>query len=305
MWPAVVAILKAAGVDLSALPAPTAADVGTVFRALDLTSGSFRTQTGPVPNVASLEPTTTNAVEAGYKGLLLDRLLVDVSIHYTQRRNFIAPLAVVTPNVFLSTADLTRYLTRFMPAQQAGALAAGIGGVDGNAQAPGIPLGTIGPDGSLGGPDILMTYSNFGEAKLWGGDVSFELAATPTLTLTGGYSHTSRVYFPAKRAGETDLSMNIPRNKAVFGATWRDPGDARSATLRGRYVGAFRMLNGVWSGDVESFTVVDAEAGASVPSVSAARVTLTVQNVTDKRHAEFFGAPVLGRLAMLRLQYRF
>ncbi|MFQ5530864.1 MAG: TonB-dependent receptor domain-containing protein, partial [Gemmatimonadota bacterium] len=45
MWPVIVGALAAQGVDISGLPAPTAADVATVFGALNFTSGAF----DPVP----------------------------------------------------------------------------------------------------------------------------------------------------------------------------------------------------------------------------------------------------------------
>jgi hypothetical protein len=45
--------------------------------------------------------------------------------------------------------------------------------------------------------------------------------------------------------------------------------------------------------------------GAAIPGVSDARFTLTVQNVADKRHSEFYQAPILGRLVLARVNYRF
>lgn len=305
LWPAIVSIMGAQGYDLSGLPAPTSAEVGTVLRTLDLTTGTYRGQNGPVPDVPPLVPTTTSAFEVGYKGLIGGRILVDASVYYTRRRNFIAPLAVVTPNVFLSTADLTVWLSQYMPADQAAALAAGIGGVDGMANLPGIPLGTVGPDGAFGGSDILMTYSNFGRANLWGADLGFKAVLTTQLSLTVGYSHTSRVYFPGRRSGESDISMNAPRNKVALGVEWREPADRFHAAAQVRSVGGFQMLSGVWSGAVPGYTIVSGDVGSAVPFMPGTTVTLAVRNITNRRHSEFFGAPVLGRLASLRLQYRF
>ena len=305
LWPAIVQILKGSGVDLSALPAPRGSDVSTVLRALDLRVGAFSAFTGTVNDILPLAPTITNSFEAGYKGLVAQRLMFDAAVYLTRRQNFIAPLSLVTPNVFLSTASLAAYLGRFMPAAQAGALAGGIGGVDGNRQAPGIPMGTVGPTGSVGGSDILLSYHNVGDVQLWGADLSAEFAATDRLTLSGSYSYVNKNFFAATRAGEADVSTNAPRNKALFGMRYHENSRDLSVELRGRYVDGFRMVDGVWNGDVRAFTVADLEAGIAIPGVRDARFTLTVQNAADARHAEYLSAPVLGRLLMTRVQYRF
>jgi iron complex outermembrane receptor protein len=305
LWPAVVQILQGSGVDLSAIPAPGPTDVSTVLRAIDLRSGAFVATNGSVSDVPALVPTTTNAFEVGYRGLIGQRFIADVSVYRTQRSNFIAPLTVATPNVFLSTASVAAYLGRFMPAAQAGQLAAGIGGVNGNPMAPGIPLGTVVPNETNGGPDILLTYRNIGDVTLWGADVSAEFAATDHVALTGSYSWTSDNFFAAARAGDVDLSTNTPRSKAQVAARVYEGARDASIELRGRYVGTFRMADGVWNGKVPAFAVGDIEAGIAVPGARRARFSITVQNVADKRHSEFLSAPILGRLALTRLQYMF
>ena len=305
LWPAVVQIMKANGVDISALPAPTSKDVKTVLRMLDPSAGVFRASAAPTDDIGALKPTITNSVETGYKGLIAGRLLFEANVYATRRENFRGPLAVETPNAFLSTADLAAYFGKFMPAAQAGQLAAGIGGINANAQAPGIPLGTIAPAGPLGGSDIVLTYRNFGRVELWGTDLALQWAASNHVSLASSYSFTSDNFFPGKNPGEPDLSMNAPRHKALFSARWREASHDASAELRTRFVGSFQMIDGVWNGNVPGFAVADAEVGAAIPGYRGARVTLSVENLTDDRHAEFVGAPVIGRLLMTRLEYRF
>ena len=305
LWPAVVQIMKANGVDISALPAPTKNDVHTVLRSLDPSAGVFRATTGTVSDIAALKPTITNSLELGYKGLISQRLLIDASVYATRRENFRGPLAVETPNAFLSATDLAAYFGRFMPAAQAAPLAAGIGGIDGSAQATGIPLGTVAPQGPLGGSDVVLTYRNFGRVELWGSDFSLDWAATNLVSISSAYSFTSDNFFPSKRADEPDLAMNAPRHKAAFSTRYRDPIKQLSAEGRLRFVGPFRMVDGVWIGEVPGFGVADVEFGAPVPGQRETQLTLTISNLTDKRHYEFVGAPVMGRLVMLRVAYRF
>lgn len=305
LWPAVVQIMRANNVDLSALPAPTKNDVKTVLRTLDPAAGSFRATTAAVGDIEALKPTITNTIEAGYKRLISGRLLFDASVYATRRENFRGPLAVETPNAFLSTADLTAYFGRFMPAAQAGPLAAAIGGIDGNAQATGIPLGTVTPDGPLAGSDIVLTYRNFGRVELWGTDLSADWLASTHVSIATAYSYTSDNYFPSRVSGDADLSLNAPRHKGLVSVRYRDPARQFSAEMRGRYVDAFHMVDGVWIGDVRAFGTADLEVGIPVPGWHAAQFTLTLENLADNRHAEFVGAPVLGRMLMTRLQYRF
>jgi iron complex outermembrane receptor protein len=302
LWPAVVQILQANGVDLSALPPPTSQDVHTVLRSLNPSIGAFVTTTAPVTDIAALKPTITNSIELGYKGLISGRLLFDASVYATRRENFRGPLAVETPNAFLSTADLAAYLGRFMSAAQAGQLAALIGGIDGNPQATGIPLGTVAPEGPLGGSDLILTYRNFGRVELWGTDLSLSYAASNRVSFSGAYSFTSENFFPASAPGEADLSLNAPRHKAVISTRYREPVRQLSAEARARFVGPFHMVDGVWIGDVAGFGVADVEFGFPLLNT---QMTFTVTNVLDHRHSEFVGAPLVGRLIMIRSAYRF
>ena len=305
LWPAVVQIMRAQNIDLSGIPAPKAADVGTTIRMLDPSAGVFRDYTNPVNDIGPLRPTITNSLELGYRGTVGPRAVMDVSAYLTRRQDFVSPVAVVTPNLFLSTPSLATYLGKFMPAAQAAALAAGIGGLNGDAKLTGIPLATIAPGGTLAGSDILLSYQNVGDVRLWGADISGEFAATESLMLRGAFSWVNQNFFAASGPGDVDLSTNAPRAKAQGSARYAFHRDDASAELRIRYVDAFRMVDGVLIGDVPAYTVADLEVGMAVPSAPAARLTLTAQNLTDKRHSEFFGHPQLGRLLLARLQYRF
>jgi outer membrane receptor for ferrienterochelin and colicins len=304
MWPAVVAILQANGVDISGLPPPTAAEVETVTRTLDPSIGAFRDQTSPVRDIDPLKPTITNSIELGYKGLVARKLVLDVSVYHTKRNDFRGPLTIETPSVFLSATDLEAYLARYMPAAQAQALATTIGGVNGDPKATGIPLATVGLNDVRTGSDIILTYRNFGDVSLWGLDLSAELQATSRLFVSASYSFTSDNFFPSNNPGEADLALNAPTDKGTFALDYRVPAHDFSAGIRGRFVGGFPMVDGVWVGDVKGFGVVDLQTGVDVPGIRGSHLTLTVQNVFDERHAEFVGAPVLGRLFLTRLHYQ-
>jgi iron complex outermembrane receptor protein len=308
LWPAVVQIMGARGVDLSGIPAPTAGSVGTVFRVLNTTTGTFQdVSPSAVRDIDPIRPTITNSIEAGYQGLVADRLLLSLDVYRMRKDDFVGPLVVETPNVFLDAAALGAYLARFMPATSAQQLAAGIGGISGSAQAAGIPLGTVVPDNALtGSSDLVLTYRNFGEVDLWGSDLGARLLLGDRLSLTGSYSWVSRDYWTASDVGGlSPIALNAPRNKGVISADYDDP-TGMVGELRVRAVGGFPMNSGVYIGDVSSYSVLDASIGYHLPVAGGwALVTLSAQNLLDDRTRQFVGAPAIGRLVLTRLQYSF
>jgi len=65
------------------------------------------------------------------------------------------------------------------------------------------------------------------------------------------------------------------------------------------------MNSGVYVGDVDSYTVFDANVSYQLPWAPGATATVTATNLFDNVHQEFIGAPELGRLLMVRLAYAF
>jgi len=56
---------------------------------------------------------------------------------------------------------------------------------------------------------------------------------------------------------------------------------------------------------VDAYTVFDTNVAYRLPMMPGATLSLTGTNIFDNLHQEFIGAPELGRLLMLRLQYEF
>ena len=65
------------------------------------------------------------------------------------------------------------------------------------------------------------------------------------------------------------------------------------------------MNSGVYVGDIESFAVVDAGLGYRLPFQPNTRVSVNATNLLNNEHREFIGAPEIGRLLLLRVQYDF
>jgi iron complex outermembrane receptor protein len=308
LWGVVQQVMASRGFpQVAQIPAPNASQVKTVLRVLNPTTQVFNTvDAADVTDIGSMKPTISNTFEAGYRGLVTDRLLVSLDVYRTRKENFVGPLIVETPNAFLDAATLGAYLGNFMPAAQAAQLAAGIGGVSGTA-VTGIPLGTVVPDNELTpGADLMLTYRNFGDVSLWGSDLGAQFLVNDLVSFQGSYSFVNRDYWTQEEVGGiSPIALNGPRNKGALAANYDDPAGF-IGELRGRFVEGFPMNSGAYVGDVESYAVVDASVGYHIPVArGSALITVSAQNLFDDRTQQFIGAPSIGRLVLTQLQYTF
>ncbi len=302
-WGVVVGIFQAQGnTALNTVAPPNSGDVETVMRVLNPTTRAFDT----VPDVADvdpLRPQINNTAEIGYKGFIANRLSLGVDAYYSRIEDFVSPLLVPTPSVFLEYTSLVNYLVsqgKSMPEAQA--LATVIAGIDGSTNFTGIPLGTVTPIDTVGDPyDIFLTYRNFGDVDLWGADFGATFLATDQLSFTGTYSIVDRNLF-RNQDGIADIALNAPINKATLSANYRNERTGLSVQLRGRYVDRFPMNSGVYVGAVASYVLMDANISYTLPFSRSTEVALAGTNILDDRHQEFVGAPELGRLVLVRVR---
>ncbi|MEJ2218409.1 MAG: TonB-dependent receptor [Gemmatimonadota bacterium] len=314
VWDSVVALVRgpllaATGFDIAAagIPAPGPGDVGTVFRTFDQATLTFRdVSPAALRPVDPLRPTITSTLEAGYKGILNQRLLLAVDLYYTRKTDFIGPLIVETPAVFFDATSLAAYLRNYISDPTMALLVANaIAGVPGSGLT-GVPLGVVNWDNPLvNGPNMYLTFRNFGKVDLWGSDVTVDALLTDRISVQLDYSHVSDNFFPKQKIGGlSDVPLNAPRDKGAATVRYRDELRGLQAQARVRYVGAFPMNSGAFIGDIAAYTLLDLDAAARLPFRNA-ELSLSVQNVLNHLHREFVGAPELGTVALLRLRYAF
>jgi len=297
IWPILSRLLQQQGLAVGGLQ-PGPGDIGTRFGVLNPSARGFDpVDPSALRDIARLRPEITNTLELGYKGTALGRMFVQVDAYFERKTNYIGPLNVETPNVFVDGASLATYLeANGVRPQDAQAAAQ---------QAAKIPFGTVEPNSSLTqSSDIILTYRNYDHLERWGSDVAVELVADARdrLRLSGTYSWTNKSLFPtATFGGFSDVALNAPRNKASLGARYTDP-RGYSADVRGRYVEAFPMRSGIWVGDVAGYTVFDASVGYRFRLFGEPQITISAVNLFDKRHQEFVGAPLMGRLVTARVR---
>ena len=297
MWPVIVALLKAQGVDISQLPPPTAAQVATQFGALNFVSGAFDpVSAAQLANVAPIQRQQEQSFEAGYKAVSAKASL-GIDVYHTKASHvFASGAAVLTPNVFFDVASLARYLGGFMPAAQAQQLAAGIGQ---------IPVGTIATDRSTGADILVAPFGDQGGSFSYAGiDVALDGQLTPRVSGNASYSWVSEDSV-SLGVGNSFLLFNVPRNKASLGARFRDDSRGVTVDLRGRTLGSFSVNTPAYVGVVDSYSAIDLSLAVRLPRNTHSTVVFDVNNLFNDVHQEFIGSAKLGRLFITRVNARF
>jgi len=283
-----------------------------------------------IPDIPPLDQTITQTFEVGYKGIISDRVIINVDGYYELKEDFIGPLVVESPLVYLQQQGLTQ--------EGAEALGAAFGSTDddtvqgllGQLQATDLSppdvaglLGTItgtglantptavvqpdqqvlpgGGDGTVGG---FLSYRNFGTVEYWGLDASVQVQATDQLDAFANVSIVSDDFFDNEELDEEDTSLSLALNAPTFkAADYRFDDLGLSVGASGNYVEGFPVETGPYVGEVDSYFLLDARLGYDFSALPGLRATLTVKNALNNEHREFVGAPALGRLIMGRLTY--
>jgi len=271
--------------------------------------------------------TITQTLELGYKGILGRKLVVSADLYCTDVENFVGPLAVETPNVFLDPTTLgaalessfQQALTDPANAPVAAVLGAldqlSIPGVsaannDGTAAdelatifaagAAQIPFGTASPEQAYDPTAVIITYRNFGDVTLYGLDLAVGYYATDNLSFSGSYSFVNDDFFE-NLGGIDDVALNAPKHKVKVGTNYRVPQYDLRLGARLRYNGEFPMNSGVYVGAVDSYTTLDLSARYELPFGDGLYVLANIDNTLDERYRAFIGAPRVGRMSYVQL----
>jgi len=234
-----------------------------------------------------LKVETVRTVEAGYKGVLGDRLLVTLDYYRNRSSNLVTSLL---PQI--GTA-LGRLNPRFGPWKGP----AGLPDALANQIRTLVPFLSNDYDGS----NILAvaSYTNFGETRTQGLDVGM------SGLLPGGWRPSFSYSWFSFRvpAGQPDtqglLQPNTPSHAVSGGVAYENRRLNASADFR--WVDGFRWSDGFFLGNVESYSTVD--IAAAYPLSPHVSVILNVTNLFDDRHWETFGGALLRRRALGSLQY--
>ncbi|MBM3276838.1 MAG: TonB-dependent receptor [Candidatus Handelsmanbacteria bacterium] len=280
-----------------------------------------------VNDVPLTKPTITRTYELGYKGLIGGRLVVAADAYRTQTKNFVGPLAVETPNVFLDPASLAQALGPALAAALQdpanAALAQALGGLDsqllggnGNGtpldelttQVVGgvarIPFGTVSPLQAYDPNAVILTYRNYGLVTVKGMDLSLTYYLGDVWSFSGNFSWVDKNLFK-NLDNIADVALNSPKQKLRLGVIRELPQWRLRAGAGVRHNGSYPMASGVYEGKVKSYTLVDLNLVYRLPVERDLSLIVNADNLLDKQHQEFIGAPQIGRLVFAQLGVNF
>jgi len=208
-----------------------------------------------VRTIAPIEPEKNDTWEVGYKGVLGNRLFVDITGYRSNFKKFMSPLVVIS-----------NFLT---PAAAGGPTYAY------NARTNTKYVGSNGTS-----DQIALTYFNVGDAQITGTDIGLKFLVTPSIAINGTAS--LQQLDTVKRSSTDPLeatAFNSPTTKFNVGM---DFANIYRNQVRGaftvRYVNGYRFLSGVNNGKIPTFTTFDFTAGYKLP-VTGASLNLSVQNL--------------------------
>lgn len=264
-----------------------------------------------------LKMSFTNMYEIGYNGVLQDKFAYSIDAYYNQRTDNLTPITVGSPLIVYPTAgeDLAAIVASTLnadslaqyglnPTAVAAIYQSAIETVTQNSSGGLNPLGLMSSDQSPTGKTLDASFYNIEEITYFGLDLSAKYYVSNDLAFFANYSWLSQVYWEEAKLSDLDIttpfSLNLPGSRARLGAEYL-PATGLNATGGVRYTGAFRSVNGFWTGDVPAATVVD--LGVGYAFTSGLRINATVTNVFNAKYQAIATATPIGRLILARATY--
>lgn len=275
---------------------------------------------------STLDLSSSDMYEIGYKGLVNNRWSIGIDLYYNKRTNLLSAPILASPFVMQPTlaADLSKALENSLDGETLAdlgetpssiaslyaQLARGLS-VDpltGESQVLGLISTDQSPENSAL-PTADLAYYNISEIDYYGLDFSLKYYVHKDLSIFGNLTWLSQVYFEDVPIGEgfdrltTDFSLNVPSTKVKMGIELA-PDYGFNAFLMLRYQNRWTSINGIpWSGPVDAFTLTDIGLGYAFQQNF--RLNLTVTNVFGEDYRAIYGAPKIGRQMIVKTYFDF
>jgi outer membrane receptor protein involved in Fe transport len=226
--------------------------------------------------------------EAGYVGIIRDRLRATIDLYYSEYSDFVSDLTWVTPLVMDTSA---------------GASSGEVIGLILTAEHDGVKEG---PDGYVvdidKSPEFILTNVNYGRVSLGGFDISLGAMFSQRLWSEVRISYLGRqkFYNPVTRSYDP---INAPRYKISGSATFTGKDDRYWLGLNLRHIPAFDWSAGIFIGTIPAYLVIDMNCGYRLNDLSTLK--LIISNLNNRVHREIVGGAKLGRLITLSLATNF
>ncbi len=320
--------------------AATGIDIIGVDYAAVATGGSVTDNTFDIASLqdfGKVESSITQTVEIGYKGLLAkDKLFVTVDGYMTAISNFVTPLTNVAPSMIFDPGQLIASLGPNAPggllhdnlanfaSSSPSLFATLVGGLDGGfgGQADGdiyeefinivvgansqLTLGTVAPNDTLVGADAILTYRNLDDVvRVFGTDVALTYLINSDASVSGSFSWVNRDSIVVEGAAGGYIALNAPKYKFSLGYDHRLPKSGLTFGGTFRWNAGFPANSAIYIGRVNPYNVLDLRVSYQPNFSPNSRFILDMSNALGIEYRTFPGAPLIGRLTMLKLQHTF
>ena len=226
--------------------------------------------------------------EAGYVGIIRDRLRATFDLYYSEYSDFVSDLTWITPLVVDTTEGIE------------------------NGEVIGMILTTehdgmrIDSDGYVvdneNPPEFILTNVNYGRVNVGGFDVSLGIMFSQRLwsEVRASYLGRQSFYNPVTR---TDDPINAPRYKISGSTTFIGNDEQYWLGLNLRYIPTFDWSAGIFIGTIPAYLVIDVNCGYRLNEQSTLK--LIINNLNNCVHREIIGGAKLGRQITLSLATNF
>ncbi len=213
-----------------------------------------------------LKPERVATLEGGYKGLLFEKLGVDVNYYYSQYNDFIGSVRL------LGNRDGSRPTVPQIVAESR----------------------TTQPfQDRTRDTRVLQVQANAAQqVRTMGGLVALTYAVAPALNLTGNYS--LNVLDTSNLPENFQTYYNTPKHKYNLGASgeaWK----GLNYSVNYRWAQGHLFESPFAAGQLESYSTFDAQLGYALPKLSSA-VQIGASNLFNDRNIQLYGGPQVGRL---------
>lgn len=296
--------------------------ISHIIKNVNLTTGAFDglpLDPSKIKDLGRLTNSPTQTLEIGWNGIVKQKLLVSVDVYAQRITDFVSPLTVITPNMFLDPKSVAAFLqpiiaqnltglsaddintlnNEFNTTNQAD-LASTIANLYGNAAAE-IPFGTITPTQARGN-EIILTYGNFGTVNMFGADFGLTYFMSENARIGATYSFVNKDEFESEGY---IIALNAPRHKFNINGSYRFKKAGVELGGRVRWQDAFPVNSGVYVGNVGAFWTLDANVNYTMPYFKYFQIGISCTNLLNYKRAEFVGTPQLGRMTMVRASFTF
>jgi len=236
-----------------------------------------RAQGRQITRYGALRPEQVNSFELGYKGVISDKLFLDVVGYYSIYNDFISP-AFEIANPAPGAAVTPTYAYDNRTGQ--------------------ILTNTAGQTGRV------VTYFNYGKATILGFDIGATYFFTKDVSLDASFSYINLADSdnPFEAQG-IPLVLNVPTTKYKATLTAKNQLVKNSfISLHGRHIPGYLFRAGRWNGRLQDRTVVDLTLGYEWRP-QGLTFQVGMNNIFDNKTPDVLGSPIMRRFVSASLTY--